>query len=85
MCGAIAAPLGAAAPGLLKPVPVSYDGVSYVGLLVPGPAGLVEGAEAPPEVGTLTSWRIRGRRVTMPVPRGRKSRPTTKDGVGVQG
>ena len=24
-----------------------------------------------------TSWRMRGRRVTMPVPRGRKSRPTT--------
>ena len=24
-----------------------------------------------------TSWRIRGRRVTIPVPRGRKSRPTT--------
>lgn len=34
------------------------------------------GAGASSSVGTLISWRMSGRRVTMPLPRGRKSRPT---------
>mmetsp|Transcript_21622 Transcript_21622/g.69619 ORF Transcript_21622/g.69619 Transcript_21622/m.69619 type:complete len:219 (-) Transcript_21622:130-786(-) len=33
-------------------------------------------AQSSPESGVLISWRTSGRRVTMPLPRGRKSRPT---------
>lgn len=38
--------------------------------------GSLDGFGALSSSGTLISWRMRGRRVTMPLPRGRKSRPT---------
>lgn len=63
-------------PGMCRNSPHSSTllAASEVSILLSPPFGspfsLVEDAAR------LMSWRTRGRRVTMPVPRGRKSRPT---------